>query len=199
MSRRRLTRLGAAAATLLIAATGIAAAQPGGAAPASGSAAAESPPESGKITDTALHYTLDLGSGWQPAPAPKPALAGFVRPDAHQTLALLRMRYPTRPAWRGKRHFFDNVEDGVKAGAPHYHRLRRRRFKLHGVPVLDLRYSEREHGGRSAVAMRFIFYRRYTLAAVLVTPWRARRARRQARRVVASFQPYLGTAAPRSR
>jgi hypothetical protein len=113
--------------------------------------------------------------------------------DTDQVMVVTRIDGPTSDAWRGRRSFFDAVEKGVRDSADSFKSLRRRRGKAGRVPTLDLWFQYRATDGADVtVAMRFLFFRRYTLSLAIDTPAkRFRKHRRAVRKLTKSFKPYF--------
>jgi len=112
---------------------------------------------------------------------------------AEQTLSITRINSSNHAAWRGKRSFFAGVETGVRSNAPGYRALKKRRGRLGRVPHLDLIFEYDADGDtKITVAMRFVFFRRYTLVLAVDTPARRyRKHRRAVRKLTKSFKPYF--------
>lgn len=143
------------------------------------------------VRDAENRYELHVPDDWQSL-AIVDALLGAQAPDGAARLVVTRVDHPNRAAWRSERTFFSQVERGVARAADGYRRLHRRRGRLGRVPHLDLRFRRRTADGREVVAMRFLFFRRYSLILTVSTEAdRARRQRRTVRRLVRSFVPYF--------
>jgi hypothetical protein len=139
-------------------------------------------------------YRLALPAGWTDASAAGPAMvSGHRHEPSGARLAITRVDYPNPAAWQQEAAFFEQVEDGVRAAAPGYARLHRRQLRLGRVPAMDLSFRRRTGDGAEVVHMRFLFFRRYTLALALAAPARAhRRHGREHRALVDSFVPSFG-------
>lgn len=134
-------------------------------------------------------FELALGDDWQ---RDGDALT-WRNPSTAQTLTITRIDSSNYAAWRGRRSFFTGVEQGVIDAAPGYRALRKRRGKLGRVPHLDLWFEYQPADSEPlAVAMRFVFFRRYTLVLAIDTPAeRYRKQRARLRQLTKSFKPYF--------
>lgn len=142
------------------------------------------------------HADLD---GWSEQPlagrSDGPGTAQIVAGHRHPSgarLAITRMNVPNQRAWRKDEDFFAEVERGVERASPGYDRFRREQHRVGGVPALDLAFRQRSPRGREVVLMRFLFFRRYTLAFALRAPASAyRRHDRTWRALHESFTPHV--------
>lgn len=164
---------------------------------APGEAAAPGEDDSESVTRGAGHrYQLTMPGGWtatDPAGAPADVLAGYRHHDSGARVVITRADYPNPAAWRQQTAFFEQVEAGLQASTPGYARLHRRQMRLDRIPAMDLGFRRRAGGGAEVVHMRFLFFRRYTLALVLVAPVHAHRRHQHAyRKLIDGFVPYLG-------
>jgi hypothetical protein len=118
-------------------------------------------------------------------------LSGW-RADHGRVMAVTRVNIRTPRARRGKRAFFDAIEASLKEERPGYKRLYRRKSRVRRVRSLDLVFRHGRGDKREVVAMRMLFFSRYTLMlAISVPAQRWRRERRRTRRVLRSFIPYF--------
>ncbi len=147
------------------------------------------------IRDKTHRYELRVPRGWRTLPvdaAHTEPLRAMRSPDGRTLLAVSRVNFPNPMAWRSERQFFRVVEQGVRSAAPGYKRLRRKRRRLSRVPTLDLVFEQDRAGSREVVAMRLLFFRRYTLTLAISQPRRTyKRRRRATRKLLESFKPYL--------
>ena len=105
-------------------------------------------------------------------------------------LAITRMNVPNQRAWRSDERFFAEVERGIERASAGYHRFHRKQHRVGSVPALDLAFRQRSARGREVVLMRFLFFRRFTLAFALRAPAAAyRRHDRTWRALHESFAP----------
>lgn len=145
----------------------------------------------------AHQYRIEVPEGWSGtgASAGEPVIvSGYRHERSGARLAITRVDYPNPGAWRQKDAFFEEVEDGVREAAPGYTRLHRQRRRLGKVPAMDLFFRRRTGDGTQVVLLRFLFFRRYTLALALASPARAyRRHGRAHRALVDGFVPYFGS------
>jgi hypothetical protein len=154
-------------------------------------AVAERDADPGRLRSSEHRYQLALGSDWIPVSAAAPAIAGYRRPEHGQLLTITRLDYPNTAAWRNAASFFDQVEAGVAATATGYRRLSRS-VSRDVLPLMDLWFQHQRGGTAETVAMRFLFFRAYTLILTVSTRSAAYpRQRRPVRKLLASFQPYL--------
>lgn len=205
---RALTVLGALALALLV---------PSGSAQAERERGAERAEEAADELRVAAHqFALAApGTGWRAVAQPRAdegaaradadadadgaalgpdarLLLGFVHEGWDATLAVSRVEVANFRAWRRKAAFFDEVEAGVEAAYPGYRRTQREQQRLGRVPALDLAYRERG-GQRRLLRLRFLFFRRYTLALALRMPARTHaRHERRLQALVDSFAPFFG-------
>lgn len=123
--------------------------------------------------------------------------AEIVAAHRHATgalLAITRMNVPNQRAWRSDDDFFAEVESGVERASAGYDRFHRKQHRVGSVPALDLAFRQRGPRGREVVLMRFLFFRRYTLAFALRAPASAyRRHDRTWRALCESFAPISGS------
>lgn len=144
------------------------------------------------------HADLD---GWRELPVTgrqdDTATALVVAGHRHATgalLAITRMNVPNQRAWRQDDDFFAEVEAGVERASAGYDRFHRKQHRVGSVPALDLAFRQRSPRGREIVLMRFLFFRRYTLAFALRAPAAAyRRHDRPWRALHESFTPTSGS------
>lgn len=140
-------------------------------------------------------FEIELAGGpWREVPMGEtPPVAGWRNDDAGAVLAITRLEYPNVDAWRGKDHFFQQIEAGLRETTQRYRRLDRRRHKLGRVPALDLTFKHRRGDADEVVLTRFIFFRTYSLALTVAIPDDAYGSRRRPLdRLVNSFKPYFG-------
>jgi hypothetical protein len=119
-------------------------------------------------------------------------VAGYRHAGSGALLAITRMNLANPRAWRDDEDFFAEVEAGIESASQRYQRFHRRQQRVNKVPALDLGFRRDSERGREVVLMRFLFFRRYTLALALRVPAPAyRRHERAFRTLVTSFAPYL--------
>lgn len=119
-------------------------------------------------------------------------VAGYRHARSGALLAITRMNLDNPRAWRDDGDFFAEVEAGIEDTSPRYQRFHRRQQRVNKVPALDLGFRRDSERGREVVLMRFLFFRRYTLALALRVPARAyRRHERAFRTLVTSLAPYV--------
>jgi hypothetical protein len=143
------------------------------------------------------HADLD---GWSELPVTgrgdDAGLAEIVAGHRHPAgalLAITRMNVPNQRAWRKDEGFFAEVESGVERASAGYDRFHRKQHRIGSVPVLDLGFRQRSARGREVVLLRFLFFRRYTVAFALRAPAAAyRRHDRAWRALHESFAPTAG-------
>lgn len=120
-------------------------------------------------------------------------LGGYRHPPSGAVLAVTRVDYPNRRAWRRDQGFFAEVEAGVETASTGYRRFHRRQHRIGRVPALDLGFRRRTEQGREVVLMRFLFFRRYTVSLTVTAPARAYRRHQGALRpLLDGFTPYFG-------
>lgn len=150
----------------------------------------------------AHQFQLDELDGWSELPAPDRAdrgdagdvliVAGYRHAGSGALLAITRMNLASPRAWRDDEGFFAEVEAGIESASARYQRFHRRQQRIGKVPALDLGFRRDSERGREVVLMRFLFFRRYTLALALRVPAPAyRRHERALRTLLASFAPYV--------
>lgn len=121
-------------------------------------------------------------------------VAGYRHAGSGALLAITRMDLPNPRAWRDDDDFFADVEAGIESTSARYQRFHRRQQRVNRVPALDLGFRRDTGRGREVVLMRFLFFRRYTLALALRVPAAAhRRHERDFRKLLESFAPYIRT------
>jgi hypothetical protein len=158
--------------------------------------------------DPEHHYQITLGPAWLDKAAAiaatgaigdRPALlAGYEHPRSGALVAVTRINYPNLGAWRARTRpaYVAAIEQGVREAVVSYRRLEQR-TGFDQVPVFDLVFRSRRPGGQGKqgneiVAMRFLFFRTYSLVMTVTVPARAyRRHKRTLRAVQNSFKPYL--------
>jgi hypothetical protein len=119
-------------------------------------------------------------------------VAGYRHAGSGALLAITRMNLANPRAWRDDGDFFAEVEAGIESTSARYQRFHRRQQRVDKVPALDLGFRRDTERGREVVLMRFLFFRRYTLALALRVPAPAhRRHERAFRTLVTSFAPYV--------
>jgi hypothetical protein len=153
----------------------------------------------------AHQFQLDGLDGWSELPGGERGDAGNVLDDviivagyrhagSGALLAITRMNLANPRAWRNgdDDDFFAEIEAGVEGASARYQRFHRRQQRVNQVPALDLGFRRDTERGREMVLMRFLFFRRYTLALALRVPAPAyRRHERAFRSLVTSFAPYV--------
>jgi len=139
--------------------------------------------------------------GWRELPASERGdaadvliVAGYHHAGSGAVLAITRMAIANPRAWDDDDDdFFAEVEAGIESTSARYQRFHRRQQRVNKVPALDLGFRRDSERGREVVLMRFLFFRRYTLALALRVPAPAhRRHERAFRALLESFAPYLG-------
>jgi hypothetical protein len=119
-------------------------------------------------------------------------VAGYRHARTGALLAITRMGIPSPRAWRDDTAFFAEIEAGIASTSAGYQRFHRRQQRVTDVPALDLGFLRDTARGRELVLMRFLFFRRYTLALALTAPAATQRRHERAfRALVDSFAPYL--------
>jgi hypothetical protein len=156
---------------------------------AAGAIAHAEPRPPGTVVDGEHRYRLVIAEGWRPLDAPEDTLLAYAGPDGAAYLALARIDLPGRAAWQNDQSFLDAIERGVSSHADGYARISRKVHKLGEVPAMDLRYRRTDSAGMGEVATRFLFYRTYALV-LSIELGEDHAARRQADKILASFQPY---------
>lgn len=144
-------------------------------------------------------FQLDQLDGWSELPGAERGdaanvliVAGY-RHAGGALLAITRMGLANPRAWGDDDDFFAEVEAGIESASARYQRFHRRQQRVNKVPALDLGFRRDTERGREVVLMRFLFFRRYTLALALRAPAPAyRRHERAFRALLESFTPYLG-------
>ena len=150
--------------------------------PSAKTPAPNAPPESNASASTAK----DRGASVR--------LAGYWHDRSNARLAIARMNYPNLGAWRRDKAFFAQVEAGLSETSPGFKRLYQNQMRIGKVPALDVTFRRKTNDGTEVVLMRFLFFRRYTLALTLSMPKRAyRRYRRTHRKLIENFVPYFGS------
>lgn len=112
--------------------------------------------------------------------------------NGRQLLAISRVNFRNPMAWRRDRRFFRVVEQGLRGAADDYKRLHYRQRRVNRVPALDIVFEQSRAGAREVVAMRFLFFRRYTLTLAVTQAKREYRTKRRGTlALLRSFTPYL--------
>jgi hypothetical protein len=121
-------------------------------------------------------------------------VAGHRHARSGAVLAITRMNLVSPRARDLEDAFFADVEAGIESASARYQRFHRRQQRVDRVPALDLGFRRDTDGGREVVLMRFLFFRRYTVALAVRVPDRAyRRHGRALRKLIESFEPYIET------
>jgi hypothetical protein len=148
-----------------------------------------------------VEHQFELGAldGWSELPGGARGdagsllmVAGYRHAGSGALLAITRMNLANPRAWRDDDDFFAEIESGIESASARYQRFHHRQQRVSKVPALDLGFRRDSERGREVVLMRFLFFRRYTLALALRVPAPAyRRHERALRTLVTSFAPYL--------
>ena len=156
--------------------------------PAVGPASAET------IKDEKHRYRLELPSGFAAVSRTAEGTVASYRDNKRGIrLSIARVSYPNRAAWRKKKAFFESVEAGVKDAVTDYKRLSRKRLKLGRVPAMDLWLSREAEDDTDIAAVRFVFFRTYTVVLSVAMTREAYQAhRRRVEAMLTSFEPYFG-------
>jgi hypothetical protein len=121
-------------------------------------------------------------------------VAGHRHARSGAVLAITRMNLVSPRSRDHEEAFLAGVEDGIENASARYQRFHRRQQRVARVPALDLGFRRDSARGREVVLMRFLFFRRYTVALAVRVPARAyRRHERALRKLVESFEPYVET------
>src|SRR5690606_25860846 len=129
--------------------------------------------------------------GWMAESAEQPEILRRFQRAGGARLVVTRTDHPNRAARRGDRDFFAEVERGLARSVPDYRRHKSKTFKLGSVPALDLWFHRNRGRQRQLIAMRFLFFRRFTLAlAVSSAPSRRPVLGRAERAALSSFKPF---------
>lgn len=156
-------------------------------------------PAAADVRVAAHQYQLGALEAWTELPAPERddagdarIVAGYRHADSDALVAITRVEVANPRAWRSDEGFFDEVEAGVESASARFERFHERQQRVGAVPALDLGFRRDTERGREVVLMRFLFFRRYTLALALRAPARSwRRHQRTFRALVESFTPYV--------
>jgi hypothetical protein len=141
--------------------------------------------------DAKNQFQLQIPPSWKSARGADGTLLAFESTPSGRLLTVTRVDFPNRRAWRKDKTFYEEVERGVEESSKQYKRLARKTRKHGKVPGLDLTFR-RASADYPVVAMRFLFFRRYTLIVSLAYSDAAYKAHRQSgSKLVSSFKPYF--------
>lgn len=122
------------------------------------------------VKDAKNHFQVGDVKGWDVKAVDNSAsdnerlVATATHSSGQARAAVIRVTYPNTPAWRKKKYYFDEVVRGLGAATDGFVLVSRKRSKIGKVPVLDVRYR-RKHESAPHVAVRFVFFRTFTLIA----------------------------------
>lgn len=126
--------------------------------------------------DEKNHFQLDAGSEWTlEDKGEPPTLAVLGHRSGGAVGVITRIDFPNMSAWRGQRHYFDDVIAGVREATPGFALIRQVRTRQQRLPVLELHYR-RDHPVRPFVITRFLFWRTLTVVLTISSTRKLRRA-----------------------